>query len=60
MGTRGNARIWAVLCGVLIVEGRLGSVPVPGALTAAGEPAGGQMDPPGCGEWLSLWVPVLG
>lgn len=32
----------------------------PRALTAAGEPAGGQMDPPGCGEWLSLWVPVRG
>ena len=31
MGTRENASIWAVLCGVLIVEGRPGSVPVPGA-----------------------------
>ena len=32
MGTRENASIWAVLCGVLIVEGRPGSVPVPGRL----------------------------
>ena len=35
-GTRENASIWAVLCGVLI-EGRPGSVPLPGALTAAGD-----------------------